>query len=50
MTPSRPAWLLLVTNLPGQNKTLRMRIWRAIKAAGAGMLRDGVYVLPQSAA
>jgi hypothetical protein len=44
------AWLLLVTNLPGQKQTLRMRIWRALKVAGAGMLRDGVYVLPQTAA
>jgi hypothetical protein len=25
-----------------------MRIWRALKSAGAGTLRDGVYVLPQS--
>lgn len=43
---SLPPWLLLVTNLPGDNKTLRMRIWRALKAAGAAALRDGVYVLP----
>jgi len=43
-------WLLLITNLPGQNQTLRMRVWRALKAAGAGLLRDGVYVLPQSSA
>jgi hypothetical protein len=42
------SWLLLVTNLPGTNKTMRMRIWRALKSAGAGTLRDGVYVLPQS--
>jgi hypothetical protein len=41
-------WLLLVTNLPGRNQTLRMRIWRALKAAGAGLLRDGVYVLPKT--
>jgi len=41
-------WLLLVTNLPGPNQTLRMRIWRALKAAGARLLRDGVYVLPKS--
>jgi hypothetical protein len=27
-----------------------MRIWRALKAAGAGLLRDGVYVLPQTTA
>lgn len=50
MNVNRPAWLLLITNLPGQNQTLRMRVWRALKAAGAGLLRDGVYVLPQTAA
>src|SRR5262245_51448876 len=41
-------WLMLVTNLPGRNQTLRMRVWRALKNAGAGLLRDGVYVLPHS--
>ena len=46
MQPSAPAWLLLVTNLPGHNPTLRMRFWRALKAAGAGLLRDGAYLLP----
>src|SRR5215472_14656822 len=46
MTPQAPAWLLLVINLPGRNPTLRMRIWRALKAAGAGLLRDGAYLLP----
>jgi hypothetical protein len=50
MNVNRSAWLVLITNLPGQNQTLRMRIWRALKAAGAGLLRDGVYVLPQSPA
>ena len=48
MTLKTAAWLLLITNLPGQNQTLRMRVWRALKAAGAGLLRDGVYVLPDS--
>jgi hypothetical protein len=42
------SWLLLVTNLPGHNPTLRMRIWRAMKSAGAGLLRDGAYLLPGS--
>src|ERR1700746_2656738 len=46
MRPPAPAWLLLITNLPGRNPTLRMRIWRALKAAGAGLLRDGAYLLP----
>lgn len=41
---------MLVSSVPGANQTARMRIWRALKASGAGALRDGVYVLPQSAA
>jgi hypothetical protein len=48
MTAKHPSWLLLITNLPGHNPTLRMRLWRALKAGGAGPLRDGVYVLPDS--
>jgi hypothetical protein len=43
-----PTWLLLVINLPGRRQTLRMRVWRALKTGGAGPLRDGVYVLPNS--
>ncbi len=46
MPTSAPAWLLLITNLPGRNPTLRMRTWRALRAAGAGLLRDGAYLLP----
>jgi hypothetical protein len=42
------AWLLLIINLPGHNPTLRMRIWRGMKSAGAGLLRDGAYLLPTS--
>jgi len=48
MTAKALAWLLLITNLPGRNPTLRMRIWRALKCAGAGLLRDGAYVLPNT--
>jgi hypothetical protein len=39
----------LVLSLPTRNSTLRMRLWRALKDAGCGVLRDGVYVLPSSA-
>jgi hypothetical protein len=46
MKSQAPAWLLLITNLPGHNPTLRMRLWRGLKAAGAGLLRDGAYLLP----
>ena len=37
---------LLVLSLPTENATARMRAWRALKACGAGVLRDGVYILP----
>ena len=36
----------LVLSLPTRNSTLRMRLWRALKEAGSGVLRDGVYVVP----
>lgn len=39
-------WLLLILSLPTENATARMRAWRALKASGAAVLRDGVYVLP----
>jgi hypothetical protein len=41
-------WLLLILTLPTENATARMRFWRALKGMGCGVLRDGVYVLPQS--
>jgi DNA-binding transcriptional regulator PaaX len=40
------SWLMLVTNLLGRNQALRMRLWRALRAAGADSLREGVYLLP----
>ncbi|MGH8611233.1 MAG: chromate resistance protein ChrB domain-containing protein [Gammaproteobacteria bacterium] len=42
------SWLLLILSLPTRNTAARMRIWRATKALGCGVLRDGVYVLPLS--
>lgn len=47
MIESSP-WLMLVSSVSGENKTARMRIWRALKASGAAALRDGVYLLPKS--
>jgi len=40
------AFLALMTSLPTGNSTLRMRVWRALRNSGCGVLRDGVYVLP----
>ena len=39
-------WLLFITSLPTENATIRMRVWRALKASGAAVLRDGVYLMP----
>ena len=39
----------LVLSLPTRNSTLRMRLWRALKDSGCGVLRDGVYLLPAGA-
>jgi hypothetical protein len=44
------SWHLLVLSLPTENATARMRAWRSLKAAGAAVLRDGVYLLPAGAA
>jgi hypothetical protein len=44
------AWHLLVLTLPTENATARMRFWRALKAMGCAVLRDGVYLLPESEA
>ena len=43
-------WLTLIISLPTSNPSARMRIWRALKSAGCGVLRDGVYLLPESQA
>lgn len=42
-------WILLIISLPTENATVRMRAWRALKASGAVVLRDGVYLMPERA-
>jgi hypothetical protein len=43
------SWQMLVLSLPTENATARMRAWRALKSAGAAVLRDGVYLTPAAA-
>lgn len=43
-------WLSLIISLPTSSPTARMRIWRALKSLGCGVLRDGVYLLPNDTA
>ena len=44
------AYQALVLSLPARNSTVRMRLWRALKDNGCGVLRDGVYLLPAGSA
>ena len=39
-------YLILIISLTTENTSIRMRVWRAVKASGAAVLRDGVYLLP----
>ncbi len=41
-------WLTLVLTLPVDDPAGRMKILRTLETLGAGVLRDGVYVLPES--
>ncbi|MDD1944269.1 chromate resistance protein ChrB domain-containing protein [Pseudomonas carnis] len=41
-------WITLILGLPTANATERMRAWRALKASGAAVLRDGAYLLPDT--
>jgi hypothetical protein len=39
-------WSVLVLTFPTEHATARMRAWRALKAKGCAVLRDGIYLLP----
>ena len=43
-------WLVLTASLPTSPSGLRVRIWRALKTTGCATLREGVYILPATAA
>ncbi|AFM65144.1 TPA: chromate resistance protein ChrB domain-containing protein [Pseudomonas aeruginosa] len=43
------SFLALFVSLPTKASTGRMRVWRSVKAQGCATLRDGVYLLPDSA-
>ncbi len=42
-------WFILTATLPTSPSGLRVKVWRSLKATGAGTLREGVYVLPEQA-
>src|SRR5437899_2730546 len=47
-TEIRPAWLLLVHQLPPRPSHVRVKTWRRLQELGAIALKNSVYVLPNS--
>jgi hypothetical protein len=43
-------WLVMVAQLPLEDPAGRMRVLRTLESLGAGVMREGVYVMPDSAA
>lgn len=41
-------WLLFSSQLPASSSSLRVTVWRRLRAAGALGLQNGVWLLPQS--
>jgi len=47
--PAGSRWLVTITQLPTEDPAARMRMLRTLESLGAAVLREGVYVLPDSA-
>ena len=54
MPPAEPAaasgWLLTVTQLPTEDPASRMRVLRTLESLGAAVMREGVFLLPDTPA
>src|SRR5574339_665736 len=47
--PAAPQrWLVTVTQLPTDNPAARMRMLRTLESLGAAVMREGVYLLPDT--
>ena len=42
------SWLVFIPQLPSSPSSLRVLVWRRMRAAGAAALQQGVWVLPQT--
>ena len=50
LPPAETRWLALVANLPVDDPAGRMRMLRTLESLGAAVMREGVYLLPDSPA
>jgi hypothetical protein len=47
---AEPRWLLCVASMPADDPAPRMRVLRTLEALGTTVLREGVYLLPETEA
>jgi hypothetical protein len=45
-----PGWLLTIAQLPVEDPSSRMRVLRTLESLGAAVMREGVYLLPDTPA
>lgn len=50
MEPTAARWLAFVTTLPTEDPAARMRVLRTLESLGCAVLRDGVFLLPDTPA
>ena len=50
LQPEEQRWLLLLASLPTEDPAARMRMLRTLESLGAGVMREGAYLLPDTAA
>ena len=50
MPTPMPTWLVTVAQLPTEDPAARMRVLRTLESLGAAVMREGAYILPDSAA
>src|SRR5215472_4723816 len=43
------SWLVLLAQLPSKPSSARVALWRRLRAAGAAVVVNGAWVLPQTA-
>ena len=49
-SPSAADWLLCVASMPADDPATRMRVLRTLESLGTTVLREGVYLLPETEA
>src|SRR5258707_13509942 len=43
------SWLVTITQLPTEDPAARMRVLRTLESLGAAVMREGAYLLPDTA-